>query len=217
MPVNRKSRNEFGAIHIFLGLLLGFILGSTLVYWHSNRQNDRVISETIDKVMAMFAGQTIQLKPGDSIIVVKERTDTLKLEPAKETPVRRQTIPRPESQIAQDRLLFARTLTFSVSDTISDLTKRLDSLVGNYNQSSREQLFVIEFWESPLNSVGYRMGKNKLALYGIKAYDLVSLAEHKGKTYLRYINEYYPIEHTTTFKPLIPVNDPFTIDEHGQY
>jgi hypothetical protein len=67
----------------------------------------------------------------------------------------------------------------------------------------------IEFWESPLNSVGYKMGKNKIMIYGIRQWELVSLASYEGRMYIRYLDEYFPLEITTTFKPLIPVNESF--------
>lgn len=39
---NRKRKPEFGFTYIALGLVLGFFLGSGIVYWYSNRQNDSI-------------------------------------------------------------------------------------------------------------------------------------------------------------------------------
>jgi hypothetical protein len=206
--MKRKPRTEFNAWHLFLGLLIGFLLGSTLVYWHSDRQNDRLISEAINNIMALFESHTIHLDSGDSIIVVRESS--------------RQTVseqtsggsaPSPvndEYFLAKDKLLYVKTVSIFRRDTLSDTSRRFDTLLGNNNQSSTSNLqnLVIEFWESPLNSVGYKMGKNKLVLYGIQSYDLVNIAEHKGKLYMKYSNEFYLLELTTQFKPLVPFNDP---------
>jgi hypothetical protein len=57
--MRRKTSNEYTASHLFIGLLLGFVLGSGVVYWHSNRQTDRVIDEVMEKVAALFSSGNI--------------------------------------------------------------------------------------------------------------------------------------------------------------
>ncbi len=204
--MKRKPRSEFNALHIFLGLLIGFLLGSTLVYWHSDRQNDRLISEAFDNIMAMFESHTLHLDSGDSIIVVREAGK--QMENQQPGNISAFLADNEGYFLAQDKLLYARTVSILRNDTISETSRRFDTLLENNQQLSNRQSLVIEFWESPLNSVGYKMSKNKLVLYGIEAFDLVNIAEHNGKIYMKYSNEFYLLELTTQFKPLIPFNDP---------
>lgn len=208
--MKRKPQNEYNVLHIFLGLLLGFMLGGSMIYWHTNRQTDRILNETFDKVMALFSTHTIHLEAGDSIILIRDNIapENIVVQQNQNT-----TVPNNRNnqyRIAQDKLLYTKIISMPnpiSSDSTSN--RRLDSLMGNTSQPSTNQVFFIEFWESPLNFIGYKMGKNKIILYGIKSFDLASLAKYEGKTYLRYLNEYYPLELTTTFKPLVPVNESF--------
>lgn len=154
----------------------------------------------------MFESHTIHLDSGDSIIVVRESN---RQAAGQQTGYRSDSSPvNQEYFLAKDKLLFVKTVSIFRNDTISEATRRFDTLLGNNSHSSNRQNLVIEFWESPLNSVGYKMGKNKLVLYGIQSFDLVNIAEHQGKLYMKYSNEFYLLELTTQFKPLIPFNDP---------
>jgi len=216
--MRKRPQNEFSAFHLIIGLLLGFLLGSSVVYWHSNRQNDRLFTEAIDKVTSMFKAHAIQLESGDSVILVREAE---KPAPAVNNPpsVLSQARTRTDQYlIEQDKLLHTKIITIkNFNEPVSSTSRKLDSLLGNGSPQQLDHYFFIEFWESPLNSVGYKMGKNKIMLYGIRSYDLVGLVRHKDKMYLRYLNEYYPIEITTSFKPLLPTNESFFSQEIDQF
>ncbi len=216
--MKRKPDKEFSAFHLFVGLLMGFLLGATLVYWHNNRQNDRLISEAMDKVIHLFSDHGIQLEnPG----VSEERTNNLPNTGNSPSGISHTFLPSasgPSSLIAQDRLLYSKTLSIQKTEEMpSQSARRLDSLIGNISPVTQEDIYVIEFWESPLNSTGYKMGKNKIVLYGIRSFDMVSLARHEDKIYLRYFNEIYPLEFTTSFKPLIPVNEPHFLPDYQSF
>jgi hypothetical protein len=208
--MKRKPQTEYNVLHIFVGLLLGFMLGGSMIYWHTNRQTDRILNETFDRVMALFSAHTIHLETGDSIILLRENIvpQDIIIQKTKNT-----TSPNNRNnqyRIAQDKLLYTKILSLPKPVSLDSISnRRLDSLMGNTSKNSVDQVYFIEFWESPLNFIGYKMGKNKIILYGIKSFELASLAQYEGKTYLRYLNEYYPLELTTTFKPLVPVNESF--------
>jgi len=154
----------------------------------------------------MFESHTIHLDSGDSIIVLTETGNQIAGQLPENQPGSFSV--NNESFIAQDKLLYAKTISLFRTDTLNTTSRKYDTLIGGGNQPNAKQNLVIEFWESPLNSVGYKMGKNKLVLYGIQSFELVNIAEHQGKLYMKYSNEYYLLDFTTQFKPLIPVNDP---------
>lgn len=206
--MKKKPQSEFNAIHLFLGLLLGFLLGTTVVYWHSNRQNDRLFTEALEMVLNAFTDHSINLEANDSIEPKNDQLNTLNSPGTTNSPVS----PRPISgyRIAKDQLLHTTTLTLNHPNTAQkDYERRLEPLMGRTDTASSERIYFIEFWKSPLNSMGYKMGKNKIVLYGITSFDMVSLTNYRNNIYLRYLNDYYPLEVTTSFKPLVPVNEPF--------
>lgn len=216
--MNRKPDKEFSAFHLFVGLLIGFLLGTSLVYWHNNRQNDRLIAEAMDKVINLFSDHGIHLDNPDTNKKPDNHQELIYNNPTATTRAYLPSSSSPNNLIAQDRLLYSKILTIQKSDeNESQNARKLDSLIGNTNPATQEDIYVIEFWESPLNSNGYRMGKNKIVLYGIHSFDMVSLAKHDEKIYLRYFNELYPLEFTTSFKPLIPVNEPYFLRDFQSF
>ncbi len=56
MPI-RKNKDEYGFTYVILGLVLGFFLGSGIVYWYSNRQNDSILASNVwDYLARLFQG-----------------------------------------------------------------------------------------------------------------------------------------------------------------
>lgn len=216
--MKRKTQKEFNAFHLFAGLLIGFLLGSTLVYWHNNRQNDRLIAEAVDKVIGLFSDHGIFLAENDSVWM-QSNGQISTLNPPRQTvsPALPFSAENP-NLLAQDRFLYSKNILIRKTPKKEYLTDRkLDSLIGNTTPVNNKDIFIIEFWESPLNSTGYKMGKNKIILYGIHSFDMVSLEEHNNQIYLKYFNELYPLEHTTSFKPLVQVNEPFDLRDLHAY
>jgi hypothetical protein len=263
--MRKKVSGEFNILILFLGLLLGFFLGSSAVYWHFDRQNDRFLKEMINQMASLFKENTnksataelangVMIKDSngsreiatngqsdksDKIILIEKTGIDQDRDSINDIPENFLIFPGGESSItndqttsipsgkpdelsglssiysiAQDRLLYTRRVVLSGSnDNRSNSEKVLDSLLGSSTVNPKEQVFFLEFWESPLNSLGYRMGKNKIVFYGIRLYDFASITRHQGKIYLRYLNDYYPLEVTTSFKPLIPLNDPYLVEQ----
>lgn len=250
--MKHKRSNEYNIIHLFLGLLLGFFLGSTVIYWHFNRQNDRLVKDMLTQFMSVFAENTItsdtllptkttssleadsidkvqQKNPGlgeitsttlstsgtgnERNVLAKLIANTNLMEGYRDGPAQKHNSmilldDDPQTYtIAQDKLLYTRRITLSVEDKLkTESEKILDSLLGNTYPTPNEHVYHIEFWESPLNSLGYKMGKNKIVFYGIHLFDFANISRHKGQLYLKYLNDYYPLEVTTSFKPLVPAN-----------
>lgn len=261
--MRKKNQNEFGAVYLILALLLGFFLGSTVVYWNFNRQHEKLFTQTYEKLLAVFSDNSTAQAPAPSLEqpVIQNNTITA---PAVRTPEGMDTaeemtteeddslsgdttevyfvditedftfdepaesweevdttitesngIPAtPGYTLARDRLLHTRSLTVPVTARkYSPADKKLDSLLGNRSQPQQQHYFYLEFWESPLNSLGYKMGKNKIVFYGIRQYDMVGISNHKGVFYLSYLNELYLLEFTNAFKPLVPLGESLPAEE----
>lgn len=53
----RNKKPEYGFTYVILGLVLGFFLGSGIVYWYSNRQNDSIFAYNLwDYMGSLFQG-----------------------------------------------------------------------------------------------------------------------------------------------------------------
>ncbi len=228
MQGRKKQRNnDFGAIHLFLGLLLGFFLGSTVVYWQFNRQNDRIIQETVENILAIFSDNssdprlTITTEGSDEEATSEQsqlevsnelKRSALSYE-RNQSPL--SVIIAPETySLARDKLIHSRLVSITVPQiSKTESGRMLDSVIGNLPNNSNEQVFYIEFWESPLNSVGYKMSKTRIVFYGIRIYELAEVYHNQGIFYLRYMNDIYPLEFTNTFKPLMPQSNPDPFEE----
>jgi len=228
MQGRKKQRNnDFGAIHLFLGLLLGFFLGSTVVYWQFNRQNDRIIQETVENILAIFSDNssdprlTITTEGSDEEATSEQSQQEVSNELKRsalsyernQSPL--SVIIAPETySLARDKLIHSRLVSITVPQiSKTESGRMLDSVIGNLPNNSNEQVFYIEFWESPLNSVGYKMSKTRIVFYGIRIYELAEVYHNQGIFYLRYMNDIYPLEFTNTFKPLMPQSNPDPFEE----
>ncbi len=217
---NKQRKNDFGAIHLFLGLLLGFFLGSTVVYLQFNRQNDRIIKEVTEKIIAIFSDNSSDTRPAaphESKIDESADDNSESSKSGSHNLSANAITGFNEHEIyslARDKLIHSRLVSLSLpNNSKSESGRMLDSLIGNTTSTSREQVFYVEFWESPLNSVGYKMSKTRIVFYGIKIYELAEINHHREKFYLRYMNELYPLEFTNTFKPLIPQSTTIPFEE----
>ncbi|TVQ86793.1 MAG: hypothetical protein EA393_11105 [Bacteroidetes bacterium] len=220
--MKRKREKEFSPLNLIFGLLLGFFLGSTLVYWHLNRQSDRNIHEALEKIMAVFSeNNNREVKPSETVNILNEfLSDDLKTEApySVDSDLQNQG-PAPglsstSYSMVRDKLLHRKFISVPIEKTKqSNATLILDSLLGKREKAADEHIFQVEFWESPLNSVGYLMGKSRIILYGISFYELAEIYNEKGNFYLRYMNNTYPMSFTNTFKPLVPIGPTFSMEE----
>lgn len=56
----RNKKPEYGFTYVILGLILGFFLGSGIVYWYSNRQNDSIFAYNLwDYLGSLFQGNEV--------------------------------------------------------------------------------------------------------------------------------------------------------------
>ncbi len=215
--MKKKNQNDFNAIHLFLGLLLGFFLGSTVVYWHFNRQNDRLFQEAMDNVLGLFSDQQ-SLDDANDLTVNNAQNQQNEVT-GSQSPLNMSHTATSSSSvnpylIAQDRLLHTQTITISNFNEAKSISRQnLEAAMGKTPSETRDQIFFVEFWESPLNTMGYKMSKNKIVLYGISSFESAIITHHEGVLYLQYLNEFFELKLTNTFQSLVPVSPPFAVDE----
>ena len=114
-------------------------------------------------------------------------------------------------KVKQDKLIYAKSFNVPGIEMFnSDNPGKLDSLltdnkspIGNKIKNSLR----VEFWKSPINYKGYKTGVNKLVLFGIDQFDMISFKWVNKTLYMKYISDYYQIDKTPEFKSLIPINN----------
>ncbi len=107
--------------------------------------------------------------------------------------------------IKADKFLDRKTLAIKGYTYSKNNTDSLLNTLVNLKPSNNGKL-VLEFWESPINFKGYRLGKDKLIVFGIVPNE-VSLIKYKNDLYLSTINNIYLIKPCSEFCNLRPIKD----------
>ena len=115
-------------------------------------------------------------------------------------------------EIKKDRLIYAKSFIVPGIELFSgDNPGKLDSLLTDNKTTipiKNKNALLVEFWKSPINYKGYKTGKNKIVLFGIDKYDIISFKVLNNILYMKYVSDFYQIDKSIDFKSLIPINNP---------
>lgn len=75
------------------------------------------------------------------------------------------------------------------------------SLAGVTTPGDKE-LFMIEFWKTPLNSKGYKMTRSRLLIYGFNEGKDLQLVKEADRYYLKNNDVVYALTYSAEFRPL---------------
>ena len=114
-------------------------------------------------------------------------------------------------EVKKDRLIYVKSYTVPGIDIFSgDNPGMLDSvLTDNKNsvQKKAKNILRVEFWKSPVNYKGYKKGKNKLVIFGLDQFDMISFKMLNKILYMKYISDFFQIDKTVEFKSLNPISN----------
>jgi len=257
-----NSKGKF--LFLFAGMLLGIVIGGSIMYWAGVRQNGSFLSDFLNAMVRPFDSKH-EVVLYESVNLNKESVK----ESIKTTPIKAQSdgsgnqdtigpvsdlqpslltdidpisntneaesLNTPQSGkhisveadqsikviedffLMTDKLLATRTYSLKELNPqkIRNSTEKLDSLIGNSANRSNgnESVYLVEFWESPINYRGYKMGRNRIVIYGIYLPDFVSLKLLNKNIFLKYLNDYYALDFTNEFKPLRVLKNEVIIQE----
>lgn len=235
-------------LFLFIGIILGIILGGSFVYWFFLRHEGSYLTSYISTFMRSFRQPTLvtaieTINLGKSNVLLKENgqdgskdrsddslnteimsmdstflvyadsiavaeinspMDTMALSKIGANGDGKETKVVEDLYLMTDKLLFTRTYT--VSDPLFSKERKpiemLDSIIGKTPERKKtpEISYFVEFWESPINYKGYKMGRNRIIVYGIYLPDFVTLKMYDKTIYLKYLNEYYVLEYSNEFR-----------------
>jgi len=112
----------------------------------------------------------------------------------------------PEIKIAKNELLETHYLIpeGNPNNFYCQSNSDLDSLlIDNYTTKAKEEGIQLEFWRSPINTVGYKLSRSKLVLYGFYEFDRLGLKYMKdGSIQMNYLNNTYILKCGSQFRSL---------------
>ncbi len=110
--------------------------------------------------------------------------------------------------INRDQLI--ESLKVKVNYIKPDKVSPEDSLlnkINNVKMGNRPSSIEVEIWQSPIHYKGYKLGKNKLVVFGIDADSDILLFDLNDYVLLQSGSTYYRLEKTSEFKNLKKFND----------
>lgn len=106
--------------------------------------------------------------------------------------------------IKKDEFIESRNIDVVIIGDV-DMKSQSDSLLEEtadvqIEKNNSKVSFTVEFWKSPINYRGYKMGKNKLILFGINPDDTIKLYWMEDEMYLKLPNVVYHMEMNNDFR-----------------
>jgi hypothetical protein len=86
--------------------------------------------------------------------------------------------------IVRERMIGSRMVTIQSSSQPTKDTTATGQLSSKFDDSGFSKTILVEFWESPIDFMGYKLSKTKLILYGFIPQGLFSLTMQEGDTLL---------------------------------
>jgi hypothetical protein len=253
--MKKRSKSKYG--FLFFGILIGFLIGGSIVWWNQNRGNDWVLVKKIrsffsvltdsgsypDKNLSMLNNSTARSKTGkarqytafsyqsnhsgaadstdlssvdqaalDEFIAAHggNKPDSLVIDSFIRSQ-RNKSNSIEDVVVMKDQMLSSRSVEAKGKDnSLAVKNNKLDSLLTDETGQGKlmKSVFTVEFWKSPVNYKGYKKIRNKIVLFGVYQSDAVALRFMNKALYLSYQNNFYLIENTSDFKPLMPISNP---------
>lgn len=196
-----KSKGLFLAIGIFAGMILAF----TLVWLNSERIPKRLIGQ----VQKVFSSDNT-IKHDTVTVVVEKEVPVYNNNPALDTTALATDSTAADSTdflVKKDELLYTKTFKLIELKNGSSAVDSAMAKAADVDPTGLPQNFSVEFWKSPINYKGYKMGRGKIVLFGIYQSNDVSLVSIGNSVFLKNQELYFRLEPTEVFCNLNPVTD----------
>jgi hypothetical protein len=154
----------------------------------------------LDEFLARYNGQLPDSLVLDSIIKSQNNIDINLYNTSGNQPVK------------SDKIIFAKSYNIPGIDFFNEENNStgIDSLLTDNkskSQNKNKNTLRVEFWKSPINYKGYKISVNKLIIFGIDQFDMISFKMMNNVLFMKYMSDYYQIDKTIDFKPLVLLNN----------
>ena len=113
--------------------------------------------------------------------------------------------------VLEDRLVGSRQVSVKYLDAPEQgMTEDADSALAEHldiKPDERVSSYQVEFWRSPINYSGYRLGKNEFILFGIAATETIYFYGMEQTVYLHTTKGLYELNRCDDFEKLRKIND----------
>jgi hypothetical protein len=190
------------------GVTIGLLIGIGFFMFKVNDWFNKIKDSASQRITVIEQPvKTVVAEP----VKKKEEKDRFKINTAKSTKVNYRevdSIIKTDAgiKIATDELLTVKNIKIiRIDDNVAEADTSAAALAHVEEKSS--DLFVIEFWRTPLNSKGYRFMKNKIMLYGFMDFNM-QLYQFDDDYYLKSADQVYRLFHGSEFRKPDRVVDP---------
>jgi hypothetical protein len=232
----KKARILF----LLLGFSIGIIVGASVVRLYSDKVNaeNTVSKNFVTKLFSNIVGLVYKGKKQNDTIVINEsnrgnvlastnlssnNSDSLisieKNNSFSDT-IDNSSMQNAAMAIAKDKKADTDETILSeqyfASKRIEILDSQLffiDSLKSNKSDKlkSTQKVMLVEFWQNPLNYKGYKLLKNKIALYGLSPEQNFKILKHNNALFLHYQKQYICLKESAEFQNFERCNEPNVI------
>jgi len=112
-----------------------------------------------------------------------------------------------EISIRRDQLMASKKVRYKIINAQKDSPE--DSTLQEITniKTSKNNTVEVEFWQSPIHYKGYKLGKNKLVIYGIDPESEIMLFDLSDYVILQSGTGYYRLDRSSDFRNLKKFND----------
>jgi len=110
--------------------------------------------------------------------------------------------------VKKDELLYTKTIKLiRLTATGANAIDTALAKAADVETADLPVNYTVEFWKSPINYRGYKLGRSKIVLFGIYQADDISLVSVGSTLFLKNRDIYFRLEPTEDFAGLNPVAD----------
>ena len=196
-----------------MALILGFIIGQNVSPIEKIKLVKEQVVDTVYKSKVVKVEVEKPVKSIDTVFIVTENTekeDSVEISDNTETVEEDELLESDTLQIKQDEKLKSELLSLTILKDEKKDTLR-EKLLGV--ESVKQTQINVEYWESPLNYIGYKLSKSKLIVYGIVPLKTSKIYKIDLNYYFKVNDLYYELQETADFKKMITISKPTIIND----
>ena len=186
---------------------------------NADAQKERVQSETKPSKIVLTQPVTIDSTASSKIITVSQ-SDSLQNDSNTNNTIAManasENIVVKKDELTEVKMVELLNLDYTSSKTNSKSDSLLQAVSGLHDDTKmveEKYTYQVELWNSPINYKGYKLGKNKLALFGINQDTPLKLFYLNDATYLKCADVFYKLETSNDYRAFEKILNPQLITQ----
>lgn len=194
-----------------LGILIGMLVAFGIVWLDFERLSHKVSQQ----ISNLLPKKGTEKSKTDTIVIVEKMQPATDTETDTDTYI--DTLPyAPDSLpidslsllVKKDELLHTKTIKLiRLTPPGGNAIDTAMAQAADIEPANLPGSYTVEFWKSPINYRGYKLGRNKIVLFGIYQADDISLVSVGSSVFLKNRDVYFRLEPGEEYASLSPVAD----------